>query len=163
MSKIAELEAHQLVYLDEAGIDDTDDYAYGYCLTGERFEAERQGSRIERVSFIAAWQQQQLVAPMTYEGYCNRTVFERWLEAFLLPMLEPGQVIICDNATFHKGGEIEALVAKAKCRLLYLPPYSPDLNPIEHQWFVLKNRMRKQIQSGRPFREVVDEAFCIAS
>ena len=163
MRQIAELEAHQLVYLDEAGIDDTDDYAYGYCLKGDRFEAERQGSRKERVSFIAAWQQQQLVAPMTYEGYCNRAVFESWLEQFLLPTLEPGQVIICDNATFHKGGEIEALVAKANCRLLYLPPYSPDLNPIEHQWFVLKNRMRKQIQSGRPFREVVDEAFYDAS
>ncbi|MGD1931203.1 MAG: transposase, partial [Leptolyngbyaceae cyanobacterium] len=45
------------------------------------------------------------------------------------------------------------------CHLLSLPPYSPDLNPIEHQWFVLKNRMRKQIQSGKPFRQVVDQAF----
>lgn len=100
---------------------------------------------------------------MTYEGYCNRAVFESWLEQFLLPSLASGQVVICDNATFHKGGQIEALIAKAGCRLLYLPPYSPDLNPIEHQWFVLKNRMRKQIQSGRAFREVVDEAFCYVS
>lgn len=163
MTQLSELEDHQLVYLDEAGIDDTDDYTYGYCLKGERFGAERKGSGKERVSFIAALQQQQLVAPMTYEGYCNRAVFESWLEQFLLPSLEPGQVIICDNATFHKGGRIEALIEQANCRLLYLPPYSPDFNPIEHQWFVLKNRMRKQIQSGRPFREVVDEAFCNVS
>ena len=160
MTELAKLEEHQLVYLDEAGIDDTDDYAYGYCLKGARFEAERQGSRKERVSFIAAWQQQQLVAPMTYEGHCNRAVFESWLEQFLLPSLEAGQVVICDNATFHKGGRIEALIGQANCRLLYLPPYSPDLNPIEHQWFVLKNRMRKQIQSGKPFREVIEAAFC---
>ena len=60
IAQIAELDKHQLVYLDEAGIDDTDDYGYGYCLKGERFEAERQGSRNQRVSFIAAWHQQQL-------------------------------------------------------------------------------------------------------
>ena len=100
-----------------------------------------------------------MLAPMTYEGYCNRSVFETWLEKALLPTLAPGKVIICDNATFHKGGRIQALVDKAGCRLLYLPPYSPDLNPIEHQWFVLKNRMRKKIQSGESFRAVVDQAF----
>lgn len=100
-----------------------------------------------------------MLAPMTYEGYCNRNVFETWLEKALLPTLAPGKVLICDNATFHKGGRIQALVEKAGGRLLYLPTYSPDLNPIEHQWFVLKNRMRKKIQSGEPFRAVVDQAF----
>ena len=108
---------------------------------------------------MAAWHQHQLVAPVTYEGYCDRQVFEIWLEAQLLPQLSPGSVLICFNASFHKGGRIEALIRQADCHLLYLPPYSPDLNPIEHQWFVLKNRMRKQIQSGRPFRQVVDQAF----
>ena len=147
------------MYLDEAGIDDVEDYGYGWCECGQRFEAVRQGSRKERVSFIAALHQQQLIAPMTYEGYCNREVFEVWLEQVLLPSLQLGQVLICDNATFHKGGRIEALVEQAKCQLLYLPPYSPDLNPIERWWFVLKNRMRKQIQSGQPFRQVVDQAF----
>lgn len=132
-------------------------------MKGERFAAERKGARKARVSFIAAWHQKQLVAPMTYEGYCNRAVFESWLEQFLVPSLTAGQVVICDNATFHKGGQIEALIEQAGCQLLYLPPYSPDLNPIEHQWFVLKNRMRKQIQSGMDFRAVVDAAFCNAS
>ena len=108
---------------------------------------------------MAAWHQHQLVAPLTYEGDCNRSVFETWLEQKLLPVLAPGSVIICDNASFHKGGRIEELIQQAGCHLLYLPPYSPDLNPIEHQGFVLKNRMRKQIQSGKPFRQVVDQAF----
>ena len=147
------------MYLDEAGINNTEDYAYGWCLKGERFPAERRGNRTERVSFMAAWHQHQLVAPLTDEGYCNRLVLETWLEEQLLPMLPYDSVIICDNASFHKGGRIETLIQQAGCHLVYLPPYSPDLNPIEHQWFVLKNRMRKQIQSGKPFRQVVDQAF----
>ena len=65
IAQLAGLDKGQLVYLDKAGIDDTDDYGYGYCLKGERFEAERQGSHKERVSFIAAWHQRRLVAPMT--------------------------------------------------------------------------------------------------
>ena len=111
------------------------------------------------MSFIAAYSEGNLIAPMTFEGYCNRLAFEAWLEQGLLPSLKPQQVLICDNASFHKGGRIAQLVEQAQCKLLYLPPYSPDLNPIEHQWFVLKNRMRKQIQSGKDFRAVVDTVF----
>ncbi|MEL7225071.1 MAG: transposase [Cyanobacteria bacterium J06576_12] len=59
-------------------------------------------------------------------------MFEAWLEQVLLPSLKPGQVVICDNATFHQGGRIEALIESVGCRLLHLPPYSPDLNPVEH-------------------------------
>ena len=123
------------MYLDEAGINNTEDDAYGWCPKGKRFAAERCGNRTERVSFIAAWHQHQLVAPLTYEGYCNRLVFETWLATQLLPALPYGSVIICDNASFHKGGCIEELIQQAGCDLLYLPPYSPDLNPIVGEAF----------------------------
>ncbi len=83
---------------------------------------------------IAAYCQRQLMAHFTLEGACNRIVFETWLETCLVPVLEPGQVVILDNATFHHGGRIEALIESAGCRLLYLPPYSPDLNRIEKCW-----------------------------
>lgn len=87
LKEVRELRASQLVYLDEAGIDDTDDYGYGWCYKGERFYATRKGTRKERVSFISAWHQAELVAPLTDEGYCNRAVFEAWLEQTLLPSL----------------------------------------------------------------------------
>ncbi|MFO7033281.1 IS630 family transposase, partial [Limnospira fusiformis CCALA 023] len=77
-----------------------------------------------------------------FEGCCNRTVFELWLEFILIPTLKPGQTLVLDNATFHKGGRQAELVEAAQCRLLYLPPYSPDLNKIEKCWSWLKARIR---------------------
>ena len=83
---------------------------------------------------IAAWGHSLLLAPFTIEGACNRVVFETWLETCLIPVLKPGQKLVIDNATFHKGGHIEELVKGAGCEIWYLPPYSPDLNKIERCW-----------------------------
>ena len=77
-------------------------------------------SRQGRVNMIAALCNQKLMAPFTVEGSCNRTVFEIWLETCLIPLLKPGQVVIMDNASFHKGGCIEQLIQDAGCQLLYL-------------------------------------------
>ena len=87
---------------------------------------------------IAALCDHNLIAPFTVEGACNRTVFETWLETCLLPTLVTGQVVVMDNATFHKGGRIEQLVQNAGCKVLYLPPYSPDLNKIEQRRVLVK-------------------------
>jgi transposase len=87
---------------------------------------------------IAALCEQNLIAPFTVEGACNRTVFETWLETCLLPTLVTGQIVVMDNATFHKGGRIEQLIQNAGCQLLYLPPYSPDLNKIEQRRVLVK-------------------------
>jgi transposase len=81
---------------------------------------------------IAVLCNQNLIAPFTVEGACNRTVFETWLETCLLPTLEAGQVVVMDNATFHKGGRIEQLIEDVGCKLLYLPPYSPDLTRLSN-------------------------------
>lgn len=67
-----------------------------------------------------------MIAPLTFEGSCNRMVFEKWLEEQLLSVLSPGQTIILDNATSHKSEKIRELIEKAGCELKYLPPYSPD-------------------------------------
>jgi hypothetical protein len=105
-------------------MDNRDDYAYGWNQQGERFHALKSGLRKGRVNMIAALCNQNPIAPFTVEGACNRTVFEAWLENCLLPTLVTGQVVVMDNATFHKGGPIEQLIHKAGCKVLYLPPYS---------------------------------------
>ncbi len=164
-----------MVFVDEAGIDNRDEYPYGYSPIGERFPALKSGRRTQRVSWIAALKEKTVFAPMTFEGGCNRDLFEMWLEEALLPKLQPGDVIVIDNASFHKGDNIEKMVAEAGCELWYLPTYSPDLNEIErcstakyfavaertreHWWFVLKNWMRQRWSEFETFRDCVDAAF----
>jgi transposase len=149
----------QIVYVDEAGIDNREDYPYGYCKVGQRFQAFKCGKRTERISWIAALEQGKLIAPLTFAGACNRDLFEMWLEECLLPKLQPGCVIVIDNASFHRSQVIDELVAQAGCEIWYLPPYSPDLNKIERWWSVLKNWMRQRINEFDSFRDCVDAAF----
>jgi len=151
--------AGQIVYVDEAGIDNRDDYPYAYCEIGQRYYALKLGKRTERVSWIAALKQGNLLAPMTFAGSCNRDLFEMWLQECLLPQLQPGDVIVLDNASFHRCQAIDEIVAEAGCQLWYLPPYSPDLNQIEPWWFVLKNWMKQRWDEFATFRDCVDAAF----
>ena len=134
-----------LVFLDECGIDDNEKPAYAYGLKGKRVYAEKNCNRKTRLSIISALNQNTLQAPFFFDGYCNRPVFEIYIERVLLPTLKPGQTIILDNASFHKGGKIEKLIRSAGCEIEYLPPYSPDFNPIEHHWFSIKNRIKKYL------------------
>ena len=136
-------------------MDNRDQYDYAWNERRKRFHALKSGRREGRVNMIAAMCNQNLIAPFTVvraaspigEGACNRTVFETWLETCLLPTLEPGQFVVMDNATFHKGGRIQKLIQDAGCEILYLPPYSPDLNKIEKCWSWLKSRIRKKLSS----------------
>jgi transposase len=109
---------------------------------------------------IAALGKGQLLAPFTVEGSCNRSVFEIWLESCLIPLLQPGQVVVMDNATFHKGGRIEQLI---RCELLYLPAYSPDLNKIERCWSWITSRIRKQLDQFNCLRDAMEYVLHLSS
>jgi transposase len=152
-----------IVYADEAGMDERDDYGYGYSPQGERFYDLKSGRRTGRVNMIAALCADQLLAPFTIEGACNRQVFETWLETCLIPTLKPGQKLVIDNATFHKGGRIEQLVQAVGCEVWYLPPYSPDLNKIERCWSWLKSRIRKQLERFPTLRAAMEHILSLAS
>lgn len=162
-AKISLKKHSELVYIDESGMDNREDYGYGWDEKGKRFHDLKSGKRSIRVSIISALCQGQLVAPLTFEDSCNRLVFEKWLEEKLLPELKAGQTVILDNATFHQSQRIRELVELAGCEIQYLPPYSPDLNKIEHYWFPIKNRVRESKGSIDDFRERVDVAVKSAS
>lgn len=163
IEQVASQEAQTIVYVDEAGMDNREDYGYGWNEKGKRFHALKSGRRQGRVNMIAALCNQQLLAPFTVEGSCNRSVFELWLETCLIPVLKPGQLVVMDNATFHKGGRIEQLIQLAGCQLLYLPPYSPDLNKIERCWSWLKSRIRKQLNQFDCLRDAMEYVLHKAS
>ena len=152
-----------IVYVDESGIDNRDDYGYGWNERGERFYDFKSGKRSLRVSIVSGLCQGSLIAPLTFVGSCNRLVVEKWLAEMLRPSWKPGQTVILDNATFHKSEKISQLITEAGCQIRYLPPYSPDLNEIEHYWFPIKNRVRKTEGTIEDFRDRVDKAVSLAS
>jgi len=117
----------------------------------------------EKILEFAALCYQNLIAPFTVEGACNRTVFETWLETCLLPTLVTGQVVVMDNATFHKGGRIEQLIQNAGCKVLYLPPYSPDLTRLSKEESWLKSRIRKKLAEFDCLRDAIEDVLRFAS
>lgn len=133
--------------MDESGIDDNETYSYGWGPKGQRIIHMKRSNRHRRISIISALNQTLLQAPFVFEGYCNREVFEIYLEKILAPTLQPGQTVILDNASFHKSKKAREIIEGCQCRLLYLPAYSPDLNPIEHYWHSIKNTIRKILPS----------------
>jgi len=86
-----------------------------------------------------------LTAPMLFSGTTNTALFNQWLEEALLPAIGSGMTLIMDNAIFHKSQKTQELIRQAGCSLLFLPPYSPELNPIEQTWANLK-RLRRNTQ-----------------
>ena len=121
--------------------------------------------RYARESFIAAQRDGQILSPFCYRGTCNTDLFNLWLKDFLVPALNPGQVVIMDNAAFHKSKETKRLVEQAGCRILFLPPYSPDLNPIELFWANLKKKIQVLLEEIREISlaDAIDHAFSLLS
>ncbi len=130
------------VYVDESGFERTTQRDYGYALRGRRVPGFRSGNKRPRTSLIAGLTDKKLTAPLLFDGTCDTDTFNMWLEKLLVPELKPGSVLVLDNATFHKSAATKEIVQNAKCDILFLPPYSPDLMPIEKRFGNIK-RHRK--------------------
>lgn len=145
------------MYVDECGLDEAIRREYTRAKRGRLVLSDIPGKRTTRTSIIAGLHQGQPVAPMYFEGYCNTDVVEVWLKEVLLPVLSPGQTVIWDQASFHQSPKLRELIEFAGCRLIYLPAYSPDLNPIEQWWSVLKARIRRLL---RNLKMTIAQALC---
>jgi len=159
LSAVAQVPLEKRVYVDQCGIDNTLNYPWGWSRKGTRCLGVRLGHKTQRISVMAALCQGQLVAPLTFTGSCDAALVEAWIEQHLLPELEVGQVVILDNAAFHRHAKLRALLATKGCSLLPLPPYSPDLNLIEPQWNALTIKVALDTNSYPAFHDKVDAAF----
>ena len=105
------------------------------------------------------------IQPLVFQGSCDRNIFVCWLEYLLQDLKQKDDqnkhyLLILDNASIHKGSIIDDLAARYQTRVVYLPAYSPDLNPIERAWSVLKSKVRHMVaQSNKTLPEALDIAF----
>ena len=148
-------------YLDECGVDHRLDRDYARAPRGERIAQAVSGARRHRTSIISASRRRKLVAPFVFDGHCTSAVVDLYFQQVLLPVLPPGSVIVLDNARFHQSPTTLRLVEAAGCQLLFLPAYSPDLNPIEHLWASLKTCLRKDLSAAAdPFLFIANMCLC---
>ena len=115
----------------------------GWCLKGQRLVAHVPHGHWKTMTFLAALRCDRITAPCVFDGPINGESFQSYVEQVLLPSLNPGDIVIMDNLGSHKGSAIRQIIKSAGARLLFLPPYSPDLNPIEQVFSKLKHLMRK--------------------
>jgi transposase len=132
----------RLIFLDETGVTTNMVRRYGRAPRGQRVKGYAPAGHWKITTFIAGLSGDGLVAPFVVDQPMNREIFTQYVRQFLVPELEPGDVVILDNLSSHKGSEAAALVEASGATLLFLPPYSPDLNPIEMVFAKLKQMLR---------------------
>jgi len=155
-----ELEAYpkaQRVWVDECGVEQNLYREHARSPRGIKIYADVPDKRFApRISVVAAYRHGLLLAPLRFEGHTDTFLFDLWVEQFLVPVLQPDQVVIMDNARFHQSAKTRHFIEAAGCRLLFQPAYSPDLNKIEHQWAILKQGIRANRQTDLSFLEKMD-------
>jgi transposase len=130
-------------------MNDNDFVPYAYSQIGKRYYEAHPGHYTKRISMIGALRGKQFQAPFMFEGHCDTKTFELYIEEILIPTLKQKTTVIIDNASFHKSEKIKNLISAAGCNLIFLPPYSPDLNPIEKYWHKLKTIIRKIMRDAK--------------
>lgn len=116
---------------------------YGWAPRGQRLRVSIAHGHWKTTTFIGGLTRGGMIAPCVLDRPVNRIAFETYVEKVLVPELRPGDIVVMDNLSSHKGPRVAEMIEAAGARLLYLPPYSPDFNPIENAFAKLKARLRK--------------------
>ena len=131
------------MFIDETWASTNMARRYGRAPRGERLRAAIPHGHWKTTTFVAGLRLDGVVAPLVLDGPINAATFEAYVEQFLAPTLLPGNIVVMDNLSSHKGPKVRALIEAVGAKLLYLPPYSPDFNPIEKLFSKLKALLRK--------------------
>jgi len=137
------LDPERLVFIDETWAKTNMTRTHGRAPRGERLIAKAPHGRWRTLTFLAALCHDRIEAPCVIDGPINGESFLAYVEQVLVPALKPGDIVIIDNLGSHKGKAVRRAIRAAGAKLFFLPPYSPDLNPIEQVFAKLKTLLRK--------------------
>jgi transposase len=140
------LDLERLVFIDETWTKTNMAALRGWCARGQRLCAKAPFGHWKTMTFLAALRCDRIDAPCVIDGPINGQTFGLYVDQFLLRTLRPGDIVIMDNLGSHKGPNIRKAIRRAGAHLLFLPPYSPDLNPIEQVFAKLKHLLRKSAE-----------------
>ncbi len=138
-----DLDPERLIFIDETWASTAMARTHGRAPRGERLRMGVPFGHWKTTTFVAGLRLSGLVAPMVLDGPINRRSFEAYVDQVLVPELRPGDVVIMDNLASHKSPAVRAAIEAAGAELRFLPPYSPDFNPIENAFSKLKTLLRK--------------------
>ena len=138
-----DLDPRKLVFIDETGASTNLARKSGRCRRGRRLRVGVAHGHYKTITLVAGLRLSGLVAQKAFDKPMNAATFEDWAEKCLVPTLSKGDVVVMDNLSSHKGPRVEKLIEAAGAELRYLPPYSPDMNPIEKAYSKLKAFLRK--------------------
>jgi len=140
--RLAAVPAQRLVFVDESGASTKMTRLYGRCPIGRRLVCPVPQGHYQTTTLIAGVRLRGPCAPWLFEGPMDGEMFLAWVRQGLVPALRPGDLVILDNLATHKVIGVSQAIEQAGARLLYLPPYSPDFNPIENLWSKVKGILR---------------------
>lgn len=138
-----------MVFVDEMGANTSLTLVYAYSPRGRRAHANAPYNRGPNTSVLASMTTEGMGPCVAVEGSTTKAVFQAYVEQVLAPALGPGQVVVMDNLSAHKGEQVRELIEAREAKLLYLPPYSPDFNPIEGAFSKIKKLLRKVAARSR--------------
>jgi transposase len=144
------LDPAKLVFVDETGTATNMARLRGRCRRGKRLVAAVPHGHWKTTTFVAALRQDAVTAPFVVDAPMNGVIFLTYLEQCLVPTLSPGDIVILDNLSAHKVAGVREIIEAKGARLVYLPPYSPDLNPIEQLFAKLKALLRRAAERSIP-------------
>ena len=139
---IGRIDLDRLIFLDESGVSTQMTRLYARCAGGARIHESTPDGRWKILTILGAISTRGMIATMTIEAATDREIFLAYLDEVLCLKLRPGDVVVMDNLSSHKVQGVRERIEAAGAQLLYLPPYSPDLNPIEKAWAKLKQLLR---------------------
>lgn len=146
---LTRIDARRLIFLDETWIKTNMARLVGWAPRGERLIGHVPHGHWKTTTFLAGLRHDSVVAPLVVDGAIDGTMFRAWVEQALAPALSPGDIVVADNLSSHKVAGVREAIEGRGATLLFLPPYSPDLNPIEQFFAKLKATLRRLAPRSR--------------